>query len=985
MGNKNKILLVFILPFFLKNISIAQNSDPPFLKYLYNQRVDSVMNTLSIEEKIAQLIWIDAYSNHNLSYDVNLSNLIKRTGIGGVIFFEGNAPKQTEMINYFRELTKVPLIFATDGEWGLGMRLDGVMKFPFQMTLGAIQNDSLIYEMGSAIAGQFKRAGLNINLAPVADVNSNPDNPVINFRSFGEEPDNVSRKSLMYMKGLQDNGIISVAKHFPGHGDTQVDSHINLPVIDHTKSRLDSVDLVPFKTLIENGISCVMPGHLWIRALEKQDELPATLSHSVLTDLLKNELSFKGLIISDAMTMGGLIRYTDTGKTEIMALKAGIDVLEVVADPEVAIKNIVNGVKEGDISAESIDEKCRKVLAAKYQAGLFRPFVVEKENLNNDLSPNTSEALIRNLYSSAITVLNNDQNMIPLKNLEKTRIATLAINASGPTLYQKRISKYIPADDYNISVFTKDQVDSVLKKLENYDIVITGIFKTDQRSSVNFGIPPGLDNFLNRLNNQNRCILTWFGNPYAIDRIPSAWNSSGLIITYQDNNFTRDLSAQLIFGGIGAKGFLPVTINKKYPSGSGIITPGLLRLQYGIPESDGISSRYLNDKIDSIANYGIDAGAYPGCEIMIAKDGLVMFQKTYGYQTYDDRISISENDLFDLASVTKISASMAGLLLLDTEGKFSPDKTLGYYLPEFRKSNKSNLVMRDMLTHQAGLVAWIPFWKETVKKNGKFRARTFKHEYSERYPLKVAEDLYIFKNYNKKIFKEIKKSKVSDQKRYLYSDLTFIIVPQIINKLSGEEWYDFVTDSVYHKIGAYDLCFNPYLKYPLSRIVPTEYDSLFRKQQLHGTVHDEGAAMLGGISGHAGLFATANDLMKLMELYRRMGNYGGEQIFSKDIMKEYTRVQFPENDNRRGIGFDKPLLDNSELSQDQSYPSKSASPESFGHSGYTGTFVWIDPAYNLTYIFFCNRVYPTRNNNLLSDLNIRTNILQVIYDSIIKQ
>ena len=985
MGNKNKILLVFILPFFLKNISIAQNSDPPFLKYLYNQRVDSVMNTLSIEEKIAQLIWIDAYSNHNLSYDVNLSNLIKRTGIGGVIFFEGNAPKQTEMINYFRELTKVPLIFATDGEWGLGMRLDGVMKFPFQMTLGAIQNDSLIYEMGSAIAGQFKRAGLNINLAPVADVNSNPDNPVINFRSFGEEPDNVSRKSLMYMKGLQDNGIISVAKHFPGHGDTQVDSHINLPVIDHTKSRLDSVDLVPFKTLIENGISCVMPGHLWIRALEKQDELPATLSHSVLTDLLKNELSFKGLIISDAMTMGGLIRYTDTGKTEIMALKAGIDVLEVVADPEVAIKNIVNGVKEGDISAESIDEKCRKVLAAKYQAGLFRPFVVEKENLNNDLSPNTSEALIRNLYSSAITVLNNDQNMIPLKNLEKTRIATLAINASGPTLYQKRISKYIPADDYNISVFTKDQVDSVLKKLENYDIVITGIFKTDQRSTVNFGIPPGLDNFLNRLNNQNRCILTWFGNPYAIDRIPSAWNSSGLIITYQDNNFTRDLSAQLIFGGIGAKGFLPVTINKKYPSGSGIITPGLLRLQYGIPESDGISSRYLNDKIDSIANYGIDAGAYPGCEIMIAKDGLVMFQKTYGYQTYDDRISISENDLFDLASVTKISASMAGLLLLDTEGKFSPDKTLGYYLPEFRKSNKSNLVMRDMLTHQAGLVAWIPFWKETVKKNGKFRARTFKHEYSERYPLKVAEDLYIFKNYNKKIFKEIKKSKVSDQKRYLYSDLTFIIVPQIINKLSGEEWYDFVTDSVYHKIGAYDLCFNPYLKYPLSRIVPTEYDSLFRKQQLHGTVHDEGAAMLGGISGHAGLFATANDLMKLMELYRRMGNYGGEQIFSKDIMKEYTRVQFPENDNRRGIGFDKPLLDNSELSQDQSYPSKSASPESFGHSGYTGTFVWIDPAYNLTYIFFCNRVYPTRNNNLLSDLNIRTNILQVIYDSIIKQ
>jgi CubicO group peptidase (beta-lactamase class C family) len=362
---------------------------------------------------------------------------------------------------------------------------------------------------------------------------------------------------------------------------------------------------------------------------------------------------------------------------------------------------------------------------------------------------------------------------------------------------------------------------------------------------------------------------------------------------------------------------------------------------------------------------------------------MVVFQKTYGYQTFDNRTPVDEDDLYDLASVTKVSATLPGLMLLDAEGKFSPDATLGSYLPYFKHSNKEDILMKDMLAHQAGLTAWIPFWKSTVKENGEFKRRTFSPEYSEKYPLKVAQGLYMYKNYREKIFKEIKKSPVGE-KKYLYSALTFIISTGIIDRLTGEKWYDFVTDSIYHKIGAWEMVFNPYLKYPLSRIIPTEYDSLFRKQQLHGTVHDEGAAMLGGISGHAGLFATANDLMKLMELYRRMGEYGGKRIISRDVLEEYTRVQFPENNNRRGLGFDKPSLNMSELTQRQAYPTKGASPESFGHSGYTGTFVWVDPKYDISYVFLSNRVYPTRNNNLISDMNIRTEILQAIYDSIVK-
>jgi beta-N-acetylhexosaminidase len=960
----------------------AQKEDPPFLRYLNHPWVDSVLKSLSPEERIAQLIWVAGFSNRDISYDVGLSNQIKNTGIGGVIFFQDQAVKQSEMINYFREISKVPPMIAADGEWGIGMRLAGVMKFPFQMTLGAIQNDSLIYLMGKAVADQFIRAGVNINLAPVADVDNNPENPVINFRSFGEDPDNVSRKSLMYMKGLQDKGIIAVAKHFPGHGDTEVDSHFDLPVIRHSRARLDTVELPPFRSLIDAGVTGIMPGHLSVTALDSIPNLPATLSNQVLTRLLRQDLSFKGLILSDAMNMGGVTKYSPQGEAEYLSLKAGMDVLEYVTDPEKAIRTISERIRKGEISQELITEKCRKVLAAKYWAGLEHPVPVNSENILDELSPPASEALIRELYANALTVVNNRQNLIPVRHLDTIKVATLAINNPDLTLYQKRISGYVPADHYFIDKFDLKKTEDILKKLSGYDLVIAGIFNTDQKSASNFGIPEGLDKFIERLNSQNRSIFTYFGNPYAIERIRSIQDADGLIIAYQDNSFTRDLSAQLIFGGIGSKGFLPVTINDKYPAGYGIITPGSMRLQFGLPESAGMNSGLLFRKVDSIANLGIAAGAYPGCEVMIARKGIVVFQKTYGYQTYENRISVSEDDLYDLASVSKISGPLPGLMLLNSNGSFSPDEKLGTYLPDFRKTNKSGIVMRDMLAHQAGLISWIPFWKETIRKDSSFRRNIFSHEQSEKYPLEVAENFYINKNYREKIFTEIKKSPLG-KKKLVYSDLTFIIVPEIITRLAGKPWYEFVTSEIYHKIGAYDIGFNPYMRYPLIRIVPTEYDSLFRKQQLHGTVHDEGAAMLGGISGHAGLFATANDLMKLLELYRRMGNYGGEQLIRRDVMEEYTRVQFPENKNRRGLGFDKPSLYNPETKPENIYPTMGASPQSFGHSGYTGTFVWIDPAYEISYIFFCNRVYPTRNNNLISDLNIRTRMLQAIYDSIV--
>jgi CubicO group peptidase (beta-lactamase class C family) len=785
------------------------------------------------------------------------------------------------------------------------------------------------------------------------------------------------------MKGLQDNGIISVAKHFPGHGDTEVDSHLDLPVIRHPRARLDSVELVPFRSLIDAGVTGIMPGHLNVLSVDTTPNLPATLSYPVLTDLLRNGLSFRGLIISDAMNMGGVTKYSQPGKAEVNALRAGMDVLEYVENPESTIKTIIESIKKGEIIPAAIDEKCRKVLAAKYWAGLNKTSYVNEEKITEDLSSPGIKALIRELYANALTLLSNENNIVPLNHPEKIRIATLAVNKKGTSLFQKRLASYHPVDSYSIDAENHKEVQSLLKKLKKYDLVIAGIHGIDQRPDRGFGITAGLTNFIDSLVNKNRVIVAWFGNPYAIDRISSLRNAEGLLLAYQENEFTENLSAQLIYGGIGARGFVPVTINEKWPYDSGILTPGNLRVQYGLPESAGMSSEILSSRIDSIVNFALEKKAFPGCEVLVARKGIIIFSKAYGFQTFENRIALNEDDIFDLASVTKISSTLAGLMLLDTEGKFSPDKTLGEYLPFFSKSNKGNLKMSDILTHQAGLISWIPFWKETVKKNGEYKKRIYNPVISEKYPLEVAPGLFITDKYRKKILTEIKKSPLGE-KKYVYSDNGMIMSTEIIEKLSGEKWYDFVTDSIYHKIGAYDIGFNPWKRYPLSRIVPTEYDSLFRRQQLHGTVHDEGAAMLGGISGHAGLFATSNDLMKLMELYRRMGNYAGEQIIGKDVLERYTRVQFPENNNKRGLGFDKPPLNNAELPAKDAWPARSASAASFGHTGYTGTFVWVDPEKDLSFVFLSNRVYPTRNNNLISELNIRPQILQAVYDSILE-
>ena len=985
--NFSSVLVTLVL-FWLTVFTTAhaQNSAsfPVFQKDLETHWVDSVFNTLTKNEKIAQLIFVAAYSNRGVSHEVAITDLIRKYKIGGLIFFQGTPQKEALLTNYYQSQSKVPLMIAIDGEWGLAMRLKHTIHFPYQMALGAVENDSLIYQMGREVGRELKRLGIQMNLAPVVDINNNPNNPVINFRSFGMDKKAVAAKGIAYMKGMQDVGVLATAKHFPGHGDVSSDSHKTLPVVPFSRQRLDTLELYPFQQMINAGVGAVMSAHLFVPALDSTPHLPSSLSKKIVTGVLKDSLGFKGLVISDAMNMKGVTKYFPSGEADARAMIAGNDVLEFVQDVPLAIKMIRKAIAKGEISWNDINRRCKKVLAVKYWSGLNHWLPIDTAHLIRDLNQPSAQVLNRKLIRASLTVLRDSNNILPVQNLDKQRIATLVIGSNTQTEFQKMLAKYTRTTDF---YWTKNDTlsDSVWQaRLKDYSLVIVGITHMSQYPQRNFGITPDMVAFLQRIISSHSTIVTVFGNPFSLNKLPGIEKSQGLVLAYEDSPLFQNLAAQLIFGAFGSSGTLPVRLDK-FPIHFGIKTASLDRLAYTLPEEEGMNGAYLNKMIDSIAQAGIAAKAFPGCEVLVARNGAVVFHKAYGFHTYYKRTKTQKSDLFDFASLTKVTAALPAIMKLYDEELLKLDVPFATYWPAFKHSNKSNMTLREILAHQAGLQAWIPYWKYTVKKNGKFKRRIFRRDASSRFDVPVSPGLYLNKNYRKTMYREIKKSPVSIEKKYLYSGLSFYLVPQIVKNFTGEDFEIFLKKNFYHPLGAYTLTFNPYRTYPLQDIVPTEVDTFFRKVPLHGYVHDEGAAMMGGVSGNAGLFGTANDLAKLGQMYLQMGFFGGVQFISDTTMKEFTRYQYPDNGNRRGLGFDKPLLGNDTLPDNEAYPAKSASPASFGHSGYTGTFLWLDPKENLLYIFFSNRVYPTRLNRKIYQMNIRTSIQQALYDAIMKE
>jgi beta-glucosidase-like glycosyl hydrolase/CubicO group peptidase (beta-lactamase class C family) len=972
---KKRIVAVLgFIPFLLLSFTPKPDKkEPAFLTY-NNKWADSVFEKLTAEERIAQLFMVAAYSNKDNKHVKEIKKLIVDYKIGGLIFFQGGPMRQAKLTNTYQSLSKVPLFISIDAEWGLAMRLDSTTQFPHQMTLGAIQNDSLIYEMGTEIARQCKRLGIHINFAPVADVNNNPMNPVISNRSFGEDKYNVTRKALMYMKGLQDNGVLANAKHFPGHGDTDSDSHKTLPTVNSSLARLDSVELYPFKELISQGLGSMMVAHLFIPAIDTTPNQASTLTKSIVTGLLKEKLNFKGLIFTDALNMKGVSKFYQPGEVDAKALVAGNDVLLFAEDVPTAIKQIQAAIERGEITQEEIDKRCKKILLAKQWAKVNQYKKIDTKNLFAELNTVKAEVINRKLTEASLTLLKNENNIIPLQQLDNIKIASLSLGSKELNMFQKTLSNYCTIKHFGIDKdASKNTFDSVLTKLKDFDLVLVYLNNTCNKPAKNFGLNSAITGMLNSVIKQNKTIVTVPENPYILGKLDSLPFADAILMSYENNEYSASYSAQLIFGGTSAPGKLPITAGS-FNVGTGIVTP-IVRFKYTIPEELNIHSSALL-KIDSIALKGIKEKAYPGCQIMVVKNNTVIYQKSFGYHTYENETAVNNNDLYDLASITKVAATTISIMKLVDDKKLKLNDSLSVYLPELRGTNKGGIIIREMLTHQAGLKAWLPFWQNTMEKN-EYKSGIYNNVRSNEFPKRVAEKLYISKTYEDSIYKQIIKSPLTEKGKYVYSDLGYYFLNRIIEQKTFVPEDRYVLKYFYSPLGLQTMGYKPLNKFDIKRIVPTENDTKFRKQLIHGDVHDPGAAMFGGVGGHAGLFSDANDLAIIMQMVMNYGTYGGKRYIDSSTVKEFTKCQYCK-DNRRALGFDKPEMNPTK----ESPVCKAASYLSFGHSGFTGTLAWADPANQLVYIFLSNRINPNADDNKLTKMGIRTRIQEVIYEAV---
>ena len=975
---------IYISTLFVLLLALGYSSAQPglpFLKKTNDSWVDSLMNKLSLDQKIGQLFMIQAYSNLKNSNTEDLIKLVNHFQVGGIIFMQGGPVAQAKISNKLQRMSNVPLLVAIDAETGLGFRLDSTLNYPVQMALGAITSDSLIYQMGFEIGEQCRLLGIHMNLAPVCDINTNPDNPIINFRSFGEDKMQVARKSWLYARGMQDAGVLATAKHFPGHGSTQTDSHLGMPEILKTKSQLDSLELFPFSYLIHKGIGAVMTGHLHVPALDKKAKVPATLSAKIVNTKLKKEMGFKGLVITDAMNMKGVSNLYTSAQSVVKALKAGNDMVEIVPRLDKAIAAVLLSVASGELTMEEIDEKCRKVLSVKKWLGLDKKKIVTTENLNEKLNRNRYLLTKRLLQEQSMTVLLNRKNILPLQQLDTLKMASLSINSDQTLPFQKMLGNYTPIDHFNVGKTpTVEEVNTLLNQLSSYNLVIIGIHGTGLYPFRRFGITDQEISLIERLKDRNT-IVCFFGNPYALQYLPALSNAQSLIVAYQDDKHAQEMAAQLIFGATNASGKLPVTVKNFYPIRSGIDLKAIQRLKYTLPEEVKINSKYLQHKIDSIAECGIEGKAFPGCQILIAKEGKVILNKSYGNFTYENEQAVQNGDLYDLASVTKISAPLPAIMKLYDENRINLDVPFANYFAEFKKSNKAEITLRDILIHQGRLQSGLPFWREPGN-SSTLRNGVFKSQPEEQYQVRVSKDLYEKNDFKDRIIQDIIQSPLLPKKEYLYSDLGFSLFPLMVERLKGKSFQEYLNQEFYKPLGAVTTGFRPYERFPIEQIAPTERDLTFRKELSQGFVHDELAALLGGVSGNAGLFSSANDLAKVMQMYLQLGYYGGKQYISSATVKEFTRAPSSESNNRRALGFDRPNPGIKGIKN--KFPAPDASPSSYGHTGFTGIFTWMDPENQLLFIFLSNRVYPTRNNLAISDLNIRPAMHQAIYDAIKK-
>ncbi len=966
--------LIFFMALFQNSYS-QESTNPLHAKDALKQQkwVDSIYNKMTLEEKIGQLYMVQVFSQEKKLDKPKSVNLILNQKIGGIIYSNGDPVSQAKLNNELQAASKIPLLIGMDAEWGLSMRLDSTYAFPWNMTLGAIQDDNLVEQTGRYIGEHCKRLGVHFNFAPDVDINTNPKNPIIGNRSFGEDRDNVTKKASAFMKGMQEAGVLASAKHFPGHGDTDSDSHKTLPTINFNEKRIDSIELYPYKKLIQQGLSSVMVAHLNVPSLEPTNGVPSSLSKIIINDILKERLQFKGLIFTDALGMKGVSTFSESADIDLAAFLAGNDVLLMSENPEKGILKLTEAYNNKDISEERLAHSVKKILMAKYKVGLnnYRPIGTTK--LVEDLNRLKDDVLYEELMENAITVVRSQKEILPLRHLETRKIAYVKMGDDDGSSFLDELKKYTKVHEINA-----DKLDEMITSLQQYNTVIIGFHKSNATPWKPYNFTDDELVWLYEIARTNTVILDVFARPYALSDLRSIENIEGIVMSYQNSEIAQRKSAQLIFGAIPAKGNLPVSAGENFKLGDGIIINGIQSLSYGLPERVGMSSQKLK-KLDSMALLAINHKTTPGLQLLVARKGKVIYNKSFGTHVYNEKEQVKFNDVYDVASLTKILATLPMVMELEDKGVISLDSKLGQLLPDFRDSNKRNITLKELLSHYSRLKPWMPFYISTLDpETKKPSALLYRRKFSENFSIKVAEEIYLQKDYPDSIMKLIRNSDLLPSQQYKYSDLGYFLLKEYIEKHYDKPLDQLVQEHYYESLGANFTTYNPANMFSNTNIVPTEEDNYYRYQRIQGYVHDMGAAMQGGVGGHAGIFSNANDVAKIMQMYLQKGFYGGKRYFKTETLEKFNTCYYCGSGNRRGLGFDKPQLSG------EGSTCGCVSMKSFGHTGFTGTMAWADPDKEIVYVFLSNRTYPTANNNALLKEGIRTEIQRLIYEAIIE-
>ena len=961
---------IFLLFFLSGGICLAQQPDPLMASRpdLQKKWVDSVFQSMSLDQKIGQLFTPMVFSKKDEKHFEEIKSLIEDYHIGGLIFSLGGPVKQSQWLNEFQFLSKIPLLISMDAEWGVAMRLDSVIAYPWNMTLGAIKENAIVQKIGQRMAEQEKTLGIHMSYAPVLDINTNPQNPIIGNRSFGEDPIRVAEKGIALMRGHHQAGILTSGKHFPGHGDTAKDSHKTLPTVDFDRNRIENTELLPFRKAIEQGLSSVMTAHLNVPALTFSDE-PTSLSNKVVTQLLKEKIGFNGLAVTDALNMKGAEPNNSSVSMDLMALLAGNDVLLISKDIPLGVEKIKTAYINIPMVKTRVEESVKKILKAKYKAGLNQRKKVNTQNLHLQLNTKKDSLLIEEAFAKSITLLKNKNQFLPLDSL--TSYAHLKIGDDHSSAFEEQLRKYI-----HLERIMPTTVENTLKQLKGFKKVIVSYHRSNRSPFLSPDFSKQEIELLQAIAQKHDILLDVFVNPYSLIGLGDLSSIEALVVSYQNSPINQKITADLLNGRGTFLGSLPVGISNDFPVGSGIKINSFVENKRISQIENGFDPDRL-DEIDLFAEQIIDSLITPGMQILVAKKGQIIYHKSFGYHTYEKKNKVENHHLYDLASLTKITATLP-LIMKEVDLKsFDLESPLVDLMPDLKGSNKANLKVKEVLSHYARLTPWIPFYKETLEKDGQLLRKFYRSRNKIRFNIPVADKLFLKSNYDLEIREEIIKSPLLDSLYYRYSDLPFYLFKDYLEDKYQKPLDDLTRELLYEPLGLQRTLFNPWKRIPVSEIVPSERDDYFRKRELRGYVHDMGAAMLGGVAGHAGLFSNAEEVFKIMQMYLQKGNYNGNQLFTSKTFDRFNHCYYCNEGNRRGVGFDKPQLEG------EGSTCGCVTSKSFGHMGFTGTYAWADPDEDLIFVFLSNRTYPTMSNNLLGEKNIRTRMQSLIYKSLI--